>query len=1014
MRDSNGETVKAYRPVRIINPRAELHTVRLMPCQGMRLILSDIDTFCGEKHPGAYYDVQVVSPYLSVLKKESQTTPYSALVYEIAQKFNLSPWTKDGHVHLGHIQIRVCQDDDHTQYEIHNSKLCIRLSAASNGSQQVTVINPVEGHVRLGANELLEVVTFESKWNDWNPDSKASGPTGEKDEWEGSDKLEFKDQSLRLVRVAKQVIPFDAVRPVVDGTTMWKPIKRLPTAVNPRLGEEVRARFQKELEAMGTPVRQHHMWYLLDNDSLKAAYGLKNNDYPLGRLRVTGKAWPDQSVVGFTATRTLDVDVQVEARKRPASIKVAKTVKEKETEGGDSILKKPMFNPLTNMMFNPGIGQQCDFKGDFNWIKVEITQPSVLVSGLPADTRWKFHLEDKNMPEKYLTIEELPDNTLMGKNVQIAKVKYLGGAVPEDGKEMKFIGALQMTVDGCDHKDANRRVSFWAVPKNYKSPSTETYTCTGGKKGYTGELERSNVEFEELDSDQDDLGTFAQVKKFSEIVSYTPTIYSPGKKKESGTACSQAGPVYPPYQHVMGNQGNPYIARAKRNGVGVGKAAVANGGTVRHDDTASVTLYDPTHLGCHSLSVGDRLTIRLSSPYCLLGPRSQGDSWEAKVVLADGPVQLKVENSVTVSDKHYQEFVFDIDYSKLPKTVGNHFLGTVNFQCKVQNRMVRVFCEVAQHQSMAEAAYFRQWANTIGTAQMEQREKLFNIKPVEINSSESCRRYRYIGKFNHMDGVVVDTTDAVYIKPPKATGWADGGWTLRIVQKPLSPDVFCKLDPAVKSSIDAMRPWYSDGNVPMWGNCFMLKAPVAEQPRTGAIVQALRAANKTDRWLIGELVFENTQGDRDMLSKMGIRTLYPGDTIKQSFGLFINLESVKRTEKAIEVRDFSDGEVLSVGPGDEIKVTIAATIVPESWKRNWYVSGLPDWIEQEDIRHNGMETYLKLKVGANPKLGITPIRFISDKGQRYLKLQINDGVEQEEVTDPVFVSHLTGHHSRTG
>jgi len=217
---------KKYSPIRISDPH-EGHTVPLLPTQNFSLYLS-----------GDRTEVEFDSPFFELL---DSTSRHDVTIYNFAQKYDLSYWSRVSKVFLGEVV---------TLSQTHMGSLCVFLSAADESrSNYTTVVNPEINFVKLEATTILEVVVYDKDYLGRWDCAIISGEQGLKYE-----QLEY-----------RQIDP----RPGQHRIVCNDPYVTLPRA---------------DLFDEQPPMREHHYWFRLDTASMMSAVYLPTGTYATGKI----------------------------------------------------------------------------------------------------------------------------------------------------------------------------------------------------------------------------------------------------------------------------------------------------------------------------------------------------------------------------------------------------------------------------------------------------------------------------------------------------------------------------------------------------------------------------------------------------------------------------------------------------------------------------------------------------------------------------------------------------------
>lgn len=133
---------KKFSPVRVKDPCAENHMVRLCPNQEFSLVVSSYNK-----------DVQVAvtSDYFRMTHEESGKD--GSRIFYFAQIYDLSDWAKISQVYLGEVSL-FTKDTF--------SSLCVVLDTRDAFQPDVvTVINPIGNELKIESHQVLEVVLYD-------------------------------------------------------------------------------------------------------------------------------------------------------------------------------------------------------------------------------------------------------------------------------------------------------------------------------------------------------------------------------------------------------------------------------------------------------------------------------------------------------------------------------------------------------------------------------------------------------------------------------------------------------------------------------------------------------------------------------------------------------------------------------------------------------------------------------------------------------------------------------------
>src|ERR1035438_3358607 len=148
--------MRRHKPVNIIDPHSDGHSVIVHPCQDINLILTNPVEIFDKAAPEDKWEINVFSEYFFLYKIEDLD---GKTKYKFVQYYDLTEWTDIRSIFLGEIEVSVSGKNIEDRYS-----LCvIAKNSIDETSHVITIINPNVNRIKLGIDQILEVVVVQDK-----------------------------------------------------------------------------------------------------------------------------------------------------------------------------------------------------------------------------------------------------------------------------------------------------------------------------------------------------------------------------------------------------------------------------------------------------------------------------------------------------------------------------------------------------------------------------------------------------------------------------------------------------------------------------------------------------------------------------------------------------------------------------------------------------------------------------------------------------------------------------------
>jgi len=960
MRKRMAKKPKHYKPQRIVNPTSRLHTARLFPCQSIALHLSS-PMVAGHScvTSEAKFHVTLTGQFLIIEKvhvnKKGDT------VYIISPKFDFTEWAEYSEVFLGEIVINII-NNDHSEKQncsFHEASVCVYQSMKDHEQERIlTVINPEEANVRIEPYKMLEVVVYEPEWNNHKDEKKEAD--GYQDEW----KLTLEDHEIEgegiFLKALKDQIVYDKLSEVEKKNGKMPVVPRFKRMINPRLIEvSTKESVEREVKDLSSPCREHHMWYAFDENTAKKISSIRSGIHPLASLTLNGSCKANPSL---SAKRTALVHLAIHGKKQQvmhSGIAGPADPKKKQE------VVKRVYDKIKNLLSNPASTEQVDFHQGFDELVIEIVAPDVLWPTESDQSRWEIEMDDSWTGKDNLNVIYLSDYYRYGYRFQRFRIEIKSS---RETTETKFLGAFKIHYPPkATHHEASKRISFWITALNQRRraalPSTHvTRKAIGGtshyshyysdykvgKGYYNGVPEKMCVKIEELPTTT--LEDHAHTRLVKNV--YLAQEY---RSDGEGTWCyKKKGTTSPitPRHSIMGNTtqttmgGTGYSARTN---------TTEQTSQVVLQNEESEAIYNPQHLQHIVVDEGQNVVIRMSPPSILLGQdKCPGELWGLSTVqIADARPTIESNRVYTTGNSCFQEMKIKPDLANLPDKAGQYPAGAVKLEC---SEKVLIVCIDVNKSTLTD---FK--APEKPTLPTNVRFIVPTKKPHEAEN----KKYRLVENWEHNDGLIVQSADHFFLKPPSTSAdWLRDAWSWRVIQHPIPNEIWDALEPHVRKGFDQKRPWMTKRCPRQFTSSCAFYPIESQNDHMNHLLDLIAKASVLPYFPVATVIFENSHHaeNKQVITAQGIFDI--NHKLRRMIHLYVDLQ--ERQKK------FAPPEFVLENPssGAEVKVapnTIFLVKLRSDTDAPWFCAHYPTFLHLETQSHKPEPSLFRFRVKEGAK-----------------------------------------------
>lgn len=859
---------KKYNPVRVSNP-IQSHSVRLLPRQSIRLVLSRPETIFSKVNADAKYEIILNSDFFYIESFEDYNSK-DQLVYIIAQKYDLSQWAEHSQIFLGEIIVKLI-DNTHEQADscgYTGATIHVYHDALDNKSSILTVINPNNQTIKLEPHQTLELVCFEKDWQN-NPIEN----------WEVYiEDYEVESKGIFLERLNHYILQtdlFDLTDKIRVENKIVKP--RYQPTLNPLLSSKDTAIISSKEDGR-KPGKEWHFWFSFTKKSLEKIGSLLNGEYNVSKIKIRAVS-PDKKVIEKSFFIKLNKHGKPIGNKMMDAIPVNKKLLERN------------YDKHRKIMTCPGNTEQLDFHPSFKECTIEIPIPKIYWESELDTERWMVETEEGTEANKNLTLEDL--GILTKNSIPFQRFNI----IKKDNGEFGFMGSIRVFYPKKPHlTDANKRLSIWmdknisAIYKSNTQSNSKSYMQYQSHKsgvGYYNRPKLSHIVIEELIHAS--LADGAKTKKLKEISQYdylegyysVPNNY---KKKEE----SIVKPVITPTitQNIW-------------------------------ESVDPIVLQNPVH--CQEVTVvpNQELHLQLMQPENMFTgndrEKCRGELWTVNPMSIGEikPIIVKHTISQNADDCYRQFVVIRIDNYKIPSNKGTYCMGAIRLECSAGNRVIQIYVRKDQTQEVGH---------------LPEEIKFISNGKIPMHEANN-RRYLLMNNWDHDSMVKIKESDILYITQPEMEGdWKDSEWSVQIVQHPIPLKIWDKLSQEVHKSIDRQLPWYSKDYPMFLQKTLMFKGLDQISKSMHLLLKEIGAIANVPYFPIATISFK-TQKSQGEINKDGYMEMIVRN--KKNIHLYVSLEEVKDT-KVRPVYYPTDNMSLVVSSGEIIEFHLDNT--PEKWR----------------------------------------------------------------------------------
>lgn len=986
------------KPVRVVNPTARWHTSRLYPRQPLIIMLRKPSMFLENVSDDAEFKVSAYSEFL-IIEEMEEDTETGDKVFTINQKFDLSGWAEYGEVLLGEINITL-HNNNHAKAHKQNYKSSICV--IQHGREDtLTVVNPVAHTVKVEPHQLLEIVCFEPAWNNWEPGKVEAA--GLRDQWSFKATRHGENrQGLAMTQVRYEIAgDRSGVLTPEEGQFAIK--NRFGLTVNPRLSPVGRGIVEQELAAMVKPVREHHWWFACDKSTLKSVLNLRNDSYEVGSLDFEGKCSEAAGEPNYTTLRTVDVLLSVRGKKKhkmhPYHINPDSVEHKMELiKRAEDRARRVLSNPLST--------EQVDFDSGFQEVTIEIAQPTCMWADLPDTARWEFKVDETRLAPKHVKIELMDNYYRWGKLFQRAKITH--DFSPKNDTETKFLGAVFVVCPGKeDHHDGKKRIAFWLTPGERKqvttwtaprssasttSSSNSNYSgCSGGFSGNGKKKEKdyqrprvATLEIEEIDGEllndsvktrlhKDIWVSSSYHQSYCGPMAYNAHDFYPAKKKAGYSTSDYPRRTFKSASETENerSEGSSEKAGGTGSSSGTSRTTTPSAAGNSANTVPSLIVYNPDHNHRVTLSPGQNLIVRLAQPHKVLLNKATGEMWSLCHKTARSQMSVHYWRTVNIGETFYQETL--IEPKNLNPVPGVQTVGQLDFECSADKRTLYIQVDMKDGDDARRSDFSFPHMRV--------------VEPTRRFQGGSDGGKMYISDWCHMDAVVANFNEAMYIRSPAyLSNWRSTAWTLEIQQCPLPEEVL--RHPTVQAIIDDVdmtNPWFKTSQPLQLASTYVFRPFAIQQPHAKVILQAAADVFGEEIIPLATLVFRNDRNPNNIRLQTPVGMVETRFSIERTLGVCVSLKEFFRKE--VLLADPDNKEEVALHGNETLIIKLSPKFMElergVSGKMPWFIGAFPNFLAYEGQSTMDGDDVFRFKVRDNyPERKNDWVKFICGNSEK--------------------------------
>jgi hypothetical protein len=456
------KVMRKYAPVKIKNPTAEGHLVRLMPRQSFEVI-------CTKQESYDDFNVCVLGDFLiltDVYVEDDKTT------FRFKQKYDFTEWAKISALFLGNVIVVKNGGEEPVRVT-----MCVYCQPTNSCKANVlTVINPDDQLVKIEPNQVLHLVVYDSQ---------------EQARWSIEGLF-----GLNCIRCETVLNDFQNV---YDPDSLLCPEPRSGLlALNADVTTHPPHHLPNEIMSNGL-VSEYHFWCCLSAEEIRKIHTSPNGSYKMGVVEIRGE-YPDRCAI-----KRFEVMLSLRSSKESLNFDYFTAV-----HAISDCWKQRSLSYSRHSIFNPQCNENIDVSESDGWFYVEIPAPSVYFDKISEHAQWyPEHKMDDNSP---IMCHQLRQRYINGKTVQRFLVTNITVRSSADLLCLGFIKFATQSSEGLRHIT----LTFWRIPG-----SSTTYPPF--QKDYWQEEERTSkkslTSIEEVDLE------LLETKDLTENASIVP-LYS--------------------------------------------------------------------------------------------------------------------------------------------------------------------------------------------------------------------------------------------------------------------------------------------------------------------------------------------------------------------------------------------------------------------------------------------------------------------------------------------------------
>lgn len=1002
MKKRKPKQLKKHEPVRIVNP-GDAATARVHPRQGVKIVLDSPVSRHSHVSPDATYEVKIKGSEFLFLERVEQNEKGQD-VYYFQQKYDLSDWVQISEVFLGEIVIDLVGNTHETkdQCQFVESTIGVYHKLYDTYSDFLVAVNPDATTIKLEPNRTLEVVLFEPTWEE----TEFSNET-----WKVSIEdyeVESKGVFLKEIKHSSFNVRLKENNPNVDKVDGYPILLRHKPAINCVLPPVWKEQWASEAVNKKIPGKQTHFWFAFTDKSIKEMSGMKNGNYVVCRITLTGQNKTNSSMEVVKR----EFIVMLHKHGKPVGRAMQTTQRTSLPAllygtNSSSPLKRDFIkhlddkpnNPIS-VFTNPGSTENIDFHIGYGKVIVELAVPKAHWPDEPDDALWE--LKNVTTPtstnEQLLDVETLPVIEKFGVRYQRYKIsRKLGSATGP-------LGTVELEYPQKKHlPNGSRRLSCWMEFK--QKPTSAIYSgstgsscnysgCAGGTHYKTGvgpyqTPKLSGVLIEEIAClTLDDLSKGEKTRKLSDVSNYSGWDgYYYGYNYESVmSSVADAKKKEQPQRLLPPTSPNPGLLRT------ITGTSTTTATTAITPVNGQLIIHNPAHMEEIVLGVGQELVLMLSQPEFVLTKKedqdkSRGELWGVNPLTIAGVRPKVVTHKVhpAGSTQFRQEVVIEISTETLPAHKGKVSAGALSLTCSSTNRIIRISVN-KQLDTSIEPVYH----NT---------EFLSEIVFHEANK----RRHMLIKDWSHGSNLLIKQSDVIYVNAPTdmPDGWDD--WGIQFVPEAIPSNLWWKFPDAVKNNVNQANPWFVD-DAPLFQNNTLFFRPTEHMSQNfKPLMEAIRNHTKENYLHIATAIFRSHKVEEIEDAKSLVET-----SVKVRRDLLIYLE-IDRTRpmqqgftktktashnsvwlstgKIVPVNNPANGAVISAELGEEIHFQLPLRRSDDNNASYvWICSEHPTLLYSLGTSANGLDDVFKFR---SKYAGEGHIVFKNPKEEKKIRVKIS-------------------------